>query len=95
MRSFVVALLTIFVVSSPNAAPVCALDEGLNFSSQACKVEMVQNEKGVQVATVNCSLGQTCSDGQTCCRLGVSVSCCDAKTELCNQSGMCVRRPGK
>lgn len=95
MRSFVVAFLTIFVVFSANAAPVCNLEGGSNFSPKACKVEMVQNEKGVQIATVNCSLGQTCSDGQTCCRLGVSVSCCDAKTELCNQNGICVRRPGR
>lgn len=40
-------------------------------------------------ATVNCGAGQSCPDGNICCRTMSQFSCCNAATEKCNDYGGC------
>jgi hypothetical protein len=59
----------------------------LNYSPSTCQKTFTKQSDGTVVASVNCGLGQTCADGETCCRLGSSVSCCTS-SEQCVE-GMC------
>jgi hypothetical protein len=54
----------------------------VNYSPATCQKSSTIRSDGVKVATVNCQMGQTCNDGETCCRLGSSISCCTS-TENC------------
>jgi hypothetical protein len=40
------------------------------------------------LAAVNCGLGQTCPDGNRCCRVGQSVYCCP-RSQSCDHEGGC------
>ena len=81
-KQIIVMTLGLLIASSSVALSqdfgdkIAALVESAGQEEMSICQSVLEEKDGFKVAAVNCGLGQTCPDGNQCCRIGSSIWCC-------------------